>query len=140
MAVEELLRRAGNISWSIQPRLLGNPDERAVWLKSRWYSLPLYVRPFLYFGYRYVCRLGFLEGRTGFLFHFLQAFWFRMVVDAKLSELEHRVALGDLTIDELIGEFGDPAGRQCQTAPLANQAKRVMSGTSRPDPTKKGTS
>ena len=31
----------------------------------------------LYFGYRYFLRLGFLDGRPGLIFHFLQGFWFR---------------------------------------------------------------
>lgn len=108
IAVEELLRRAGVVRWSIQPRLRGNPDERIVWLKSRWYSLPLFVRPFLYFAYRYIWRLGFLEGRTGFLFHFLQAFWFRLVVDIKLSDLERRVASHNLQIADLLKVFNRP--------------------------------
>lgn len=106
MAVEEALRRAGRVKWNVRPRLLGNPDERMIWLKSRWYSLPLFVRPFLYFGYRYVWKLGFLDGRTGFLFHFLQAFWFRLVVDVKLSDLERQIASGDVRIEDLVKSFG----------------------------------
>ena len=42
----------------------GTPDERVLWLKNRWYRLPLYVRPFLYFVYRYFFLLGILDGRT----------------------------------------------------------------------------
>lgn len=105
MAVEEALRRAGRVGWAVQPRLHGNPDERIIWLKSRWYSLPLFVRPFLYFGYRYFWKLGFLDGRTGLLFHFLQAFWFRLVVDVKLSDLERQIALGEVKIDDLVQSF-----------------------------------
>ena len=94
----------------MRPKLLGNPDERLVWLKNRWYVLPLFVRPFLYFGYRYFWRLGFLEGKTGFVFHFLQAFWFRMVVDVKMADLERRLASRDLTIEDLNRDFGHVAG------------------------------
>ena len=108
-AIEEALRRAGRLRWTITPRLFGNPDERIVWLRTRWSSLPLFVRPFLYFGYRYVWRLGFLEGRTGFVFHFLQAFWFRMIVDVKLSQLERRIASGSIGIDDLENEFSQAA-------------------------------
>ena len=106
MAVEEALRRAGQVERGLKPRLFGNPDERIVWLKKRWYSLPLFIRPFLYFGYRYVWKLGFLDGRTGLLFHFLQAFWFRLLVDIKLSDLERRIASGDLSIEDLMRAFG----------------------------------
>jgi hypothetical protein len=37
--------------------------------------------------YRYICRVGFLDGKEGFIFHFLQAFWFRLLVDIKLEEM-----------------------------------------------------
>ena len=92
--------------------MLGNPDERMIWLKSRWYSLPLFVRPCLYFTYRYFWRLGFLDGRTGLLFHFLQAFWFRLVVDVKLSDLERQIASGEVKIDDLVQSFGHSFGRR----------------------------
>ena len=51
-----------------------------------WASLPLVVRAFLYFGYRYVVRLGFLDGRPGLVFHALHALWYRVLVDAKYLE------------------------------------------------------
>lgn len=69
-------------------RLFGDPQERSRRLKSFWRLLPRYVRPGLYFGYRYFLRLGFLDGKEGFLFHFLQGFWYRLLVDIKLEELE----------------------------------------------------
>ena len=86
-AREEHRRRSEGIDFKIPGRPLGTPDERIVWQKQLWYRLPLYWRPFLYFFYRYFVLLGFLDGPNGFLFHFLQAFWFRLVVDARLSEL-----------------------------------------------------
>ena len=85
-AREELERRRG-LAFMAKPRLFGTPDERILWQKSLWYRMPLYVRPFLYFFHRYVLLLGFLDGWNGFVFHFLQAFWFRLVVDIRLSEL-----------------------------------------------------
>jgi glycosyltransferase involved in cell wall biosynthesis len=86
-AREEFERRRGGIPWKTAPRLFGTPDERILWMKSRYYRMPLYVRPFLYFLYRYFFLLGILDGRTGFVFHFLQAFWFRLIVDVRLEEL-----------------------------------------------------
>lgn len=71
-------------------RLLGNPDERTAWLKARWLRLPLYVRPFMYFAYRYVFRLGFLDGKQGLVFHFMQGLWYRLLVDINRDELEDR--------------------------------------------------
>ncbi|MBI2360125.1 MAG: glycosyltransferase [Deltaproteobacteria bacterium] len=75
----------------VRPTILGNPIERRRWLREYLYvSLPLFVRAFLYWFYRYFIRLGFLDGKEGFIFHFLQAFWFRTLVDIKLDELRRR--------------------------------------------------
>ncbi|HMH50416.1 MAG TPA: glycosyltransferase family 2 protein [Candidatus Acidoferrum sp.] len=71
----------------VTPALRGNPDQRTARLKQAWEKLPLYVRPALYFSYRYFVRLGFLDGKQGFVFHFLQAFWYRVLVDIYLDEL-----------------------------------------------------
>lgn len=86
-AAEELKRRQGSLPWKTMPRLFGTPDERILWMKDRYYRMPLFVRPALYFFYRYFILLGILDGRNGFIFHFLQAFWFRLIVDVRLQEL-----------------------------------------------------
>jgi glycosyltransferase involved in cell wall biosynthesis len=51
-----------------------------------YYVLPMFVRARLFFIYRYYFRLGFLDGKEGYIFHFLQAYWYRFLVDAKLFE------------------------------------------------------
>ncbi len=59
------------------------------WLKERVYArLPGGFRAFVYFVYRYVIRLGFLDGQAGTAFHFLQGFWYRYLVDAKVAEVK----------------------------------------------------
>jgi glycosyltransferase involved in cell wall biosynthesis len=88
-ARQELLRqgsRAGVMA------MLGPPDRRTLYLKQLWGRLPLYVRPCLYVFYRYVLRLGFLDGKQGFVFHVLQAFWYRLLVDINLDELRQQPA------------------------------------------------
>lgn len=66
----------------------GNKDQRTLWLKNKiWNRLPRLIRPFIYFIYRYIFRLGFLDGKEGLIFHFLQGFWYRFLVDAKIYEL-----------------------------------------------------
>lgn len=55
-------------------------------LKSDYYKLPRFFRAHLYFIYRYYFRLGFLDGEEGRIFHFLQAYWYRFLVDAKIYE------------------------------------------------------
>jgi glycosyltransferase involved in cell wall biosynthesis len=86
-AREEHARREKALAWKDQPRLFGTPDQRILWMKSLYYRTPLYVRPAVYFFYRYFLLLGILDGKTGFIFHFLQAYWFRLVVDVRLEEL-----------------------------------------------------
>lgn len=53
-----------------------------------YYSLPKFFRAHLYFIYRYYFRLGFLDGKEGKIFTFLQAYWYRFLVDAKMYECE----------------------------------------------------
>jgi glycosyltransferase involved in cell wall biosynthesis len=58
------------------------------WIKEKVYArLPGGIRAFIYFLYRYVLRLGFLDGKEGTAFHVLQGFWYRFLVDAKLHEV-----------------------------------------------------
>ena len=45
------------------------------------------MRSFLYFIYRYFFNFGFLDGLRGFSFHFMQAFWYRLLVDMKYLEV-----------------------------------------------------
>ncbi|RME59676.1 glycosyltransferase family 2 protein [Candidatus Parcubacteria bacterium] len=72
----------------ITPKLFGNKIERTRWLKVHVYShVPLFVRPWLYFFYRYFFCLGFLDGIPGLIFHTLQAFWYRFYVDARIYEM-----------------------------------------------------
>jgi glycosyltransferase involved in cell wall biosynthesis len=87
LAVEEELRRRGLHAWDRTPRLFGTVDERFAWLRDHWLKLPLLIRPVLYFVYRYVIAGGFLDGRAGFLYHALQGFWLRLVVDWKTIQL-----------------------------------------------------
>ena len=59
------------------------------WLKEQLYArLPGGLRAFAYFLFRYVFRLGFLDGREGTAFHVLQGFWYRYLVDMKLHEVK----------------------------------------------------
>ncbi len=55
-----------------------------------YYHFPKFFRAHLYFLYRYYIKLGFLDGKEGKIFHFLQAYWYRFLVDAKLLECEKK--------------------------------------------------
>jgi len=87
LAREEVERMQKLRGQTVAAKFSGSPDERTAWLKKLWWKLPRYIRPVLYFTYRYVFQLGFLDGRTGAMFHFLQGFWFRIIVDVKIGEI-----------------------------------------------------
>jgi glycosyltransferase involved in cell wall biosynthesis len=73
----------------VRPAFWGNPIAHRRWLRTDVYNRsPRYLRAFLYWFYRYILRLGFLDGKEGFVFHFLQALWFRLLVDIRLEEIE----------------------------------------------------
>ena len=60
--------------------------------------LPSGLRGITFFIYRYILRLGFLDGPTGYTFYFLQTFWYRNLIDAKVAEVrryaqQHRVSV-----------------------------------------------
>ncbi len=77
-------------------------------LKEKLYArLPLGLRAFCYFLYRYLFRLGFLDSREGAAFHILQGFWYRYLVDIKLYEVKCRMEEGDIGIVEAISEVLD---------------------------------
>lgn len=78
------------------------------WLKEKIYGrLPAGSRAFAYFFYRYILRLGFLDGREGMAFHVLQGLWYRFLVDAKLIEVRKYMRDKDVdavtAIDQVLG-------------------------------------
>lgn len=64
----------------------GNEEQKKK--RGFFYKLPKFFRARLYFWYRYYIQLGFLDGKEGKIFAFLQAYWFRFLVDAKIYEQE----------------------------------------------------
>lgn len=69
----------------------GGSEERNLktWIKMNlYYKLPLGVRAHLYYLYRYYFKLGFLDGKEGKIYAFLQAYWYRYLVDVKIFESE----------------------------------------------------
>lgn len=80
----------------IKPRFFGSQAERKRWIKYMvYYKTPLMRRAHWYFIYRYFIKLGFLDGKPGLIYHFLQGYWYRFLVDAKMYE--HETAHTELT-------------------------------------------
>ena len=76
---------------------LGNQAESKHKKKSTYNRLPLFFRAFLYFCYRYVFKGGFLDGKEGFLFAFIQGWWYRTLVDAKVYEVRKWMIANNIT-------------------------------------------
>ena len=66
LAREELGWRRDAPLTAIEASIVGTPDQRSLALKRIWRRMPLYLRPFLYFLYRYFLRLGILDVRDPF--------------------------------------------------------------------------
>lgn len=74
----------------VTPKFFGTEEQRKRWLKIKYIKTPLFIRPFINFFLRYILKRGFLDGKEGFLWHILQGFWYRMLVDAKIFEIKKK--------------------------------------------------
>jgi hypothetical protein len=52
----------------------------------------------VYLLYRYVLRIGFLDGKEGTAFHVLQGFWYRYFVDINLHEVKRYIRRSDADV------------------------------------------
>lgn len=90
----------------INTKLVGQAKEKRE-KKLKYAKQPLFVRSFLYFIYRYIFKLGFLEGKEGFLWHFLQGWWYRTLVDAIIFEIKMKCGKDKEKIkDYIFKEYG----------------------------------
>ncbi len=55
-----------------------------------YYKAPMFLRAILWFIFNYIFRGGFLDGKEGYIFHFLECYWYRMLVDAKIMEARNK--------------------------------------------------
>lgn len=67
-------------------------------------KFPLFFRAFMYFIYRYIIRFGFLDGIQGFIWHVLQGFWYQILVDAKIYQIEYLAKKKNKTIVQILEE------------------------------------
>lgn len=82
----------------LSPSLFGSQPQRRRWLRKTLFRLP--GSPLLFFFYRYIFRLGFLDGRPGLIYCAFQAIQF-FHIKAKIYEsaapLDSRAELGTLS-------------------------------------------
>jgi len=102
-AVEVLIAKHKIHEVDTVANLSGNKTERKRWIKENiYFKIPLFVRPYLYFIYRYFLKFGFLDGKEGFIFHTLHAFWYRFLVDTKVYQIEQLAKNNNQTIQEVV--------------------------------------
>lgn len=75
----------------VREKFSGNPVERKRALRGLYNRSPMFLRAVMLFIYRYLLRLGFLDGWRGTAFFLLQTFWFRFLVDLNLYELRRGI-------------------------------------------------
>lgn len=104
-AIEFLIQKHNLRKVDTVAKFWGNKTERKRWMKEKFYfRLPLFIRPFLYYFYRYILKLGFLDGKEGFIYHYLHAFWYRFLVDVKVYQIEKLARQENKTITDVIKE------------------------------------
>ena len=65
-------------------------------------NLPIFVRSIIYFFVRYFLFFGFLDGLRGLVYYFLQGFWYRFLIDAKILELNNYSKKNNISIKSSI--------------------------------------
>ena len=71
-----------------QATLYKNAEDTKKLRDGFYYKMPKFIRARLYYWYRYYLKLGFLDGKPGKIYAFIQAYMYRYIVDAKIYELE----------------------------------------------------
>jgi len=97
---------------TVTPNFWGSQEQRTRYLKIKYANLPLFTRPFMYFLFRFVIKGGFLDGKKGLVWHFLQGFWYRFLVDAKIYEVYQRAGKDKQNI---VSHFRTEYGKDLQS-------------------------
>ncbi len=74
-------------------------------IKYKYVKQPLFFRAFAYFVYRYFIKLGFMDGKVGFLWHFLQGWWYRTLVDVKVYEIKKQCGNDVIKIKHYLKQY-----------------------------------
>jgi glycosyltransferase involved in cell wall biosynthesis len=104
---------------TVTPDFWGSQEQRTRFLKIKYANLPLFTRPFLYFLFRFIVKGGFLDGKKGLIWHFLQGFWYRFLVDAKIYEVYQRAGKEK---ESIVSHFRTEYGKDLQSP---NQSVKI---------------
>lgn len=109
----EVLNQKYNLFDLQKSPTISNSSFRTVlkrFIKENLYNkIPFTISTLIYFLWRYIFLLGFLDGRQGLIYHFLQGYWYRFLVGAKVQEFEDAIAHMD-TNSEIISKISVLSG------------------------------
>lgn len=71
-------------------------------LKNKYAHKKLFWRSFAYFLYRYFYKRGFLDGMEGFLWCFMQGWWYRTLVDIQVYQIKRACHSDKMKIQEYL--------------------------------------
>jgi glycosyltransferase involved in cell wall biosynthesis len=94
-AVDVLNRRYGLFAEDVALSSGGSSFQATAkrFIKERVYNrIPFPLSTLGYFLFRYIVQLGFLDGREGLIYHFLQGYWYRFLVGSKVLEFDRQIA------------------------------------------------
>jgi|TARA_B110000977_G_C11088756_1_gene495885 glycosyltransferase involved in cell wall biosynthesis len=83
LSATEKITKSKNL---VKPKFFGNSIERTKFIKNIILLLPIGFKGFALFITKYFLLLGFLDGKVGFIYCFLNSFWFHTLIDAKKIE------------------------------------------------------
>jgi hypothetical protein len=88
LSINDVAENTNNMKVSINST---KQEEVKRFMKNNiYYKLPLFIRPFIYFVFRYFIKLGFLDGIEGLIWHLLHGFYFRFIIDVKIYEVKKK--------------------------------------------------
>lgn len=88
-------------------RIINKQAEGKRRMKHSYAKKPLFWRSFIYFLYRYFWKGAWRDGKEGFIFTFIQGWWYRTLVDAKVYEIKKKCGDDPVKIKELLQkEYG----------------------------------
>lgn len=93
------LSHTQNTNVGLSPQALEKRKKKLSYAKK-----PLFWRSFAYFLYRYFLKGGWKDGKEGFIFTFIQGWWYRTLVDAKIFEIKRKSGNDPEKIKEILTE------------------------------------
>lgn len=83
-------------------KAINSQAEKKRMKKHKYAKQPLFWRSFAYFFYRYFLKRAWRDGKEGFIFTFIQGWWYRTLVDAKIFEIKKRCGSDPAKIRSLL--------------------------------------